>query len=110
MWPTADCPGTISPLPFLALNGVALLFQTLDVLLTRFRWWPLTSILWTAQLGALGVASSLVQTDEWMPLLRLLGQCLFTASQFAVTLELLHRGAFAPVTLPTRAVACGRPR
>ena len=72
--------------------------------MTRFRFWPLTSVLWTAQLGALGVAASLVD-GGWRATWRLLGQSLFTASQFGVTLEYLWRRTATPpptTTLPRR--------
>ena len=103
--PTARDDATVALT--IACNAVAFVAQTVDVLCFHFRAWPLTSINWTGQLGALGLVSARVALRDPHARLRLLAQALFTASQFAVTLEYLARAAATPPPFP---VASRAPR
>ena len=78
------------------LNSINFILQTVNVIAFQFKFWPLTSLEWTCQLALVGIASSLINISYspetvWYALIRTLAQSLFTASQFAVTLEYLHR-------------------
>lgn len=87
----------------LGLNVFMFLLQTWNVVWLHFRFWPVVALYYTCQLGVLGLSSSVVgyslsfasnSSKVWMSMLRLLAQCLFTASQLSVTLETLHRAAY----------------
>lgn len=99
----------------IACNVAAYAFQSIDYVHYHFEFWPVTALNWTAQLSAIGVASaavghSFVDRDRmlWLALLHLFAQTLFTASQFAVTLEFFKR-ALSPLPLPVgRHVPRGR--
>lgn len=78
------------------LNSINFILQTVNVIAFQFKFWPLTSLEWTCQLTLVGIASSLIHPSSspevvWYGMIRTLAQSLFTASQFAVTLEYLHR-------------------
>lgn len=84
------------------LNACAYAAQTVDYALYHFALWPVTAANWCGQLGALGAAGALVAHATREPgserdamtvsaLLHLAAQALFTASQFAVTLEYVER-------------------
>lgn len=80
----------------IVLNSINFILQTTNVVAFQFKFWPLTSLEWTCQLALVGIASSLINISSspetmWYALIRTLAQSLFTASQFAVTLEYLHR-------------------
>ena len=88
------------------LNLFMFAMQTWDYLFLHFHAWPITALNWMAQLGALAlcggsVGYALVVENKFQALrtataiTRLLAQALFTASQFAVTLEFLVRNAYA---------------
>ena len=84
-------------------NIVAYKFQTIDYIYFHFEFWPVTALNWVAQLSAIGIASAAVafafkDRDRmlWVALLHLFAQTLFTASQFAVTLEFFKRSIPRP--------------
>ena len=95
---------------------LAFVLQTADVLSFHQRFWPLAALNWAAQLGGIGLAAALVGralTEQEAPRVlacigMLYAQCLFTASQFAVTLAYLHRASDQASALP--AVPCIRRR
>lgn len=90
----------------MTLNGLMFVVQTVNVLYYNFKLWLLTSLYWTCQLTCIGICGAgvgytLVPADDGLarlPILlaRLLAQCLFTSSQFAVMLEYLHRAIEKP--------------
>lgn len=93
------------------LNSCAYAAQTLDYALYHFAMWPVTAANWCGQLGALGAAGALVAHATREPgserdamtvaaLLHLVAQALFTASQFAVTLEYVERSLRVALTPP----------
>lgn len=99
----------------LVFNGVAYLCQTVDYVWFHFLLWPLTALNWTSQLSAIGCASSLIAfslADDTpdrdsmiaMSIVHITTQTLFTASQFAVTLEYVERRLVANSTPPPPAV------
>ena len=87
----------------MVLNSIVLVAQTVDYVRFHFLFWPVTAINWCAQLSVLGTASSLLsytvfhtspddtETRRAIALVHLVSQALFTASQFAVTLEYFER-------------------
>ena len=82
----------------IACNLAACTFQSIDYVLYHFEFWPVTALNWTAQLSAIGIASAatayaFVDRDSMLAvaLAHLVLQSLFTASQFAVTLEFFKR-------------------
>jgi len=90
----------------MVLNGITYVAQTVDYIAYHFLLWPVTAINWAAQLSAIGTAAALlgfalakpsgVPTSDrddllWMGIVHLVAQSLFTASQFAVTLEYFER-------------------
>lgn len=86
------------------LNVLMFALQTVNILYYVFKFWPITSLYWTCQLTAIGILSGSVgytlskeDGDRVMlfstTLGRLFAQCLFTSSQFAVTLEYLYRSS-----------------
>ena len=85
----------------IASTTLSFVLQTVDVLTYRQAFWPLTSMNWCTQLGGIGLAAAGVGRALEHPeqgrvvvcVLLLYAQCLFTASQFAVTLDYLHRAA-----------------
>lgn len=98
----------------LGLNAFAFVLQTWDVLFLHFHLWMVTALNWMAQLSAIGLASSLLGRAEGnmevsYGVLRVVAQCLFTGSQFGVTLEYLwRRSAAMPVIIA--ATTAARPR
>lgn len=107
----------------ISLNTVMFGLQAINLIYVQFKWWPLVALFWTCQLVAIGIASSWVarlmilpeydpsnagdvETNLALGLFRLFGQCLFTASQFSVTLEHLHRGIHVPRSVaPSNTIA-----
>lgn len=87
----------------IAFNSIIFVSQTIDYLYFHFLYWPLTAINWCCQLAGIGTASAILSfailytsdtdtdTRRWMALTHLVGQALFTASQFSVTLEYFER-------------------
>lgn len=95
----------------IACNVAAYTFQSIDYVFYHFEFWPVTALNWTAQLSAIGIASAatayaFVDRDAMLgiALAHLVAQSLFTASQFAVTLEFFKR------SLPSRGAATGAAR
>ena len=84
-------------------NCIMFVLQTINVLRTLFRFWPVVSLYYTAQLWIIGLRTSLVaidvEDDVVMNSLALLAQCLFTSSQLSVTLEYLYRRSYEPSPL-----------
>lgn len=94
----------------LTVNVLMFFFQTWNVLVSHFLFWPVVSLYYTFQLTALGLSTALLATTtadsmdkELSTMGRLLAQCLFTGSQLAVTLEYLYRSV-APPPLPTTVI------
>jgi hypothetical protein len=97
----------------IVINVSMFVLQTVNILCYVFKFWPVTSLYWTCQLTAIGLLSGSVgyafSSDEnedritvlSVTLARLFAQCLFTSSQFAVTLEYLYRSS---EKCPSRAV------
>ena len=83
----------------LCTNILMFTLQTWNVVVTLFRAWPVISLYYASQLFALALRSSLVET-EWLPILALFAQCLFTSSQLGVTFEFLHRVSFHVLDVP----------
>ena len=121
-WPRLDSLlGTL-----IGVNVLGFVLQTIDVLGLHMRFWPLLALYWTCQLSAIALSTAAlgyalamdVPEDQIAPrhaliFTRVVAQCLWTASQFSVTLEYLHRAvATPPPTLPipskARAVAMQR--
>lgn len=79
-------------------NCTMFVLQTINVWCTLFRFWPVVSLYYTAQLWVIGLRASLVAIDDdddvVMNSLVLLAQCLFTSSQLSVTLEYLYRKSY----------------
>jgi len=99
----------------ISFNVCTFAFQTVDYVWFHFYAWPVTALNWTAQLSALGAASVLVSyafadKDKMMAvsIAHLVGQALFTASQFAVTLEYFARRLGAPRAAPREATPAPR--
>lgn len=101
------------------LNVSMFTLQTINVLCCIFEFWPLTSLYWTCQLTAIGLISGSVgyafsnEDDKYRIMLlstaRLFAQCLFTSSQFAVTLEYIYRSTTKNKTIQTQTqIACTR--
>ena len=75
--------------------------QTIDVLTFNQSFWPLVSLNWTTQLASIGLAGAALgralTEDDALRVYCCIGllyaQCLFTASQFSVTLSTLWRHA-----------------
>ena len=85
--------------------------QTVDVLFFHMRFWPVVALYWAAQLTSIALSGALVgavfsdhrggtppgstsvseASMQLMAILLLIGEGLFTSSQFSVTLEYLHR-------------------
>ena len=107
----------------ISLNGIMFLLQTLNLVYYQFKLWAIVSLYWTCQLTVIGITSAWVgyalvypevhflsegdedsvrQSRVAVLVLRLFAQCLFTSSQFSVTLEYLHR---AVVREPPRVIA-----
>lgn len=97
----------------LALTVVASVAQSVDYFWFHFSNWPLTAVNWCAQLGALTLTASVVgdalgsssadrDARVGMSIARAIAQALFTASQFAVTLEYFARRVAASQTVTTR--------
>jgi hypothetical protein len=119
---SGDWPRLDSLLPTLiGVNALALGVQTIDVLFFHMQLWPLVALLWTCQLYALLLAASAlgyalardtpsdeVPTRHAILFLRGAAQCVFTASQFAVTLEYLHRSVRTPNAATTTVVRAPR--
>ena len=98
-------------------NAFTFLVQTVDVLTYNQGWWPLVSLNWTSQLASIGLASAALgralQESQisrvYMCVGLLYAQCLFTASQFAVTLSTLWRHASTrPAVRPSSSVVARR--
>ena len=86
----------------IAYNAATWIFQTIDFMCFHFHLWAVTAIIWATQLGAIANAavflSYAVGTTDGdrnsrieMASAHLAAQVLFTASQFAVTLEYFER-------------------
>ena len=86
-------------------NSIMFVLQTINVLYLTFRFWPVVSLYYTAQLWVLGLRAAMVaMTEEKLFVaLMLLAQCLFTSSQLSVTLEYLYRRSQPP--RPARTIA-----
>lgn len=92
----------------LGSNVLTFTVQTVDVLTYNQTLWHLVALNWTSQLGGIGLAAAalgraLTTPDTERVLLcvgLLYAQCLFTASQFAVTLSTLWRAVEAFVARP----------
>lgn len=89
----------------LALNVSTAVWQTVDAIYFDFKVWFVTALVWVSQLFAITLSASLVPLSitvadddaraERLALALTLtaSECLYTASQFSVTLEYLHRAA-----------------
>lgn len=99
-WPRLDSLlGTL-----IGVNTLGYVLQSVDAVYFHMRAWPIVAGVWVCQLysivmvaAALGYALSMdVPHDELVMrhvviFLRAAAQCVYTASQFSVTLEYLHR-------------------
>lgn len=89
----------------IVLNTSVFVLQTTDVLTSNHTFWPLLSLNWCLQLTNVGLAAAVVgrsltldSTTRVVALTGLLlAQCLFTASQFSVTLSYLWRRSLLPL-------------
>ena len=89
----------------IAFNITTFVVQTVDFVFLHFSFWPVTAVNWCSHLAAIGTATALVSSSldvlvigpsefdlkRNMSVVHLVSQCLFTASQFAVTLEYFER-------------------
>ena len=94
-----------------AANGLVFVTQTIDYCFCHFLFWPVTAKNWCGQLTALGGAASMlaIAAQDWYSEKRdsvtavaavlLVGQAIFTGSQFAVTLEYIERRLLACTAL-----------
>lgn len=99
------------------LTGNVLMFtlQTFNVLNLLFKFWGIVSLYYTLQIWTIALRAVILATDMdnvWPQSLILLAQCLFTGSQFSVTLEYLYRVAYQVqarpwITEPTKPVRPG---
>lgn len=94
----------------IAGNVAVFLVQTADVLTFNQTFWPLLSLNWCLQLADIGLAAAVVARALTLPSTMrvlagiglLLAQCLFTASQFSVTLSYLWRHSLQTSSRATR--------
>lgn len=86
----------------LGLNISTFIWQSIDALYTDFKLWFVTALNWMSQLSSIAISGSLIplslsvsennkDTRLFISILLLIGECLYTASQFSVTLEYIHR-------------------
>ena len=86
----------------LGLNLSTFIWQSIDALLTDFKLWFVTSLNWMSQLASISIVGSLVplsilisENNRDMRLMisiaLTIAECLYTSSQFSVTLEYIHR-------------------
>ena len=91
----------------IGLNIWTFVWQTIDVLYFDFSNWIIIAMHWVSQLSTISIAGTILSlcaavSDSLLLVLGLLlvvSEALFTASQFSVTLEYLHKASANP-TLP----------
>lgn len=100
-----DDVNNISPIVWtaLALNIWTFFWQTIDVVYFDFSNWAIISLHWVSQLSNIALSATILSlsaavsdknnTRLLLALVLVVGESLFTASQFSVTLEYLHKAS-----------------